>query len=67
MLFRSLAQLHKSVNENLNADNSVIDPGPKKVISQRTKPALDAPSNKATGKKTPAKKTAVKKKPAKRR
>jgi hypothetical protein len=52
-----LAELHKSVTENLTADNSVIDTGPKKVISQRTKPALAAPN----------KKTAAKKKPAKRR
>jgi Na+/phosphate symporter len=56
--FERLAQLHKSVNENLNADNSVIDTGPKKVISQRTKPALPAPAKK---------KAVAKKKPAKRR
>ena len=60
--FERLANLHKSVNENLNADNSVIDTGPKKVISQRTKPALAAPA-----KKSAPKKSAAKKKPAKRR
>jgi hypothetical protein len=57
-----LAELHKSVNDNLNADNSVIDTGPKKVVSQRTKPALAAPTKKAA-----AKKKVAKKKPAKRR
>ena len=60
--FERLANLHKSVNENLNADNTVIDTGPKKVISQRTKPALAAPA-----KKSAPKKSAAKKKPAKRR
>ncbi len=60
--FERLANLRKSVNENLNADNSVIDTGPKKVISQRTKPALSAPA-----KKSAPKKRAAKKKPAKRR
>jgi hypothetical protein len=60
--FERLTQLHKNVNENLNADNSVIDTGPKKVISQRTKPALSAP---AKAKSTT--KSAAKKKPAKRR
>jgi hypothetical protein len=54
--FERLAQLHKSVNENLNADNSVINTGPKKVVSQRTKPALNAPATaKSTAKKKPAK------------
>ncbi len=60
--FERLANLHKSVNDNLNADNTVIDTGPKKVISQRTKPALSAPA-----KKSAPKKSAAKKKPAKRR
>jgi hypothetical protein len=60
--YSRLAELHKSVTENLNSDNTVIDPGPKKVVSQRTKPALTAPE-----KKTGAKKAVAKKKPAKRR
>ncbi len=60
--FERLANLHKSVNDNVNADNTVIDTGPKKVISQRTKPALSAPA-----KKSAPKKSAAKKKPAKRR
>lgn len=60
--YSRLANLQKSVNENLNADNSVIDPGPKKVVSQRTKPALAAPARK-----TSTKKSAVKKKSTKSR
>jgi hypothetical protein len=60
--YSRLAELHKSVNDNLNSDNSVIDTGPKKVVSQRTKPALAAPAKKAT-----AKRAVAKKKPAKRK
>ena len=60
--YSRLAELHKSVNDNLNSDNSVIDTGPKKVVSERTKPALAAPAKKAT-----AKRAVAKKKPAKRK
>jgi hypothetical protein len=60
--YSRLAELHKNVNDNLKADNSVIDTGPKKVVSQRTKPALDAPKKNAASKKVVAKK-----KPAKRK
>jgi hypothetical protein len=60
--YARLAELHKNVNENLTADNSVIDTGPKKVISQRTKPALAAPAKKAVAQKPAAKKSAAKKK-----
>jgi hypothetical protein len=54
--YARLAELHKNVTENLTADNSVINTGPKKVISQRTKPALAAPTKKAAAKKSAAKK-----------
>ena len=60
--YSRLAELHKNVNDNLKADNSVIDIGPKKVVSQRTKPALAAPAKKKV-----AKKAVAKKKPAKRK
>ncbi|MEJ6607651.1 MAG: hypothetical protein QNL07_00755 [Candidatus Planktophila sp.] len=60
--YSRLAELHKNVTDNLNADNTVIHTGPKKVLSQRTKPELSAPAREA-----PAKKSAVKKKSAKRR
>jgi hypothetical protein len=47
----------------LNSDDTLINPGPLKVASQRTRPALDAPkkSTKKAAKKSPAKKSSVKK------
>jgi hypothetical protein len=51
----------------LNSDDTLINPGPLKVASQRTRPALDAPAKsvkKAASKsvaKDPAKKSATKK------
>jgi hypothetical protein len=61
--FQRLEDLQKSVLDNLNADDTLINPGPLKVSSQRTRPALAAPkktAKKAT-KKAPAKKSAAKK------
>ncbi len=57
--FNRLADLQKSVEENLNADDSIIDVGPIKVSSQRTKTAISAPvtSAKKTVKKAVVKKT----------
>jgi len=61
--FARLEELQKSVIENLNADDTLINPGPLKVSSQRTRPALAAPTKsvKKTAKKAPAKKSAAKK------
>ena len=61
--FQRLEELQKSVIENLNADDTLIKPGPLKISSQRTRPALAAPakSAKKTAKKAPAKKSAAKK------
>jgi hypothetical protein len=61
--FQRLEELQKSVIENLNADDTLINPGPLKISSQRTRPALDAPTKsvKKTAKKAPAKKSATKK------
>ena len=61
--FARLEELQKSVIENLNADDTLINPGPLKVSSQRTRPAIAAPkkSIKKTAKKAPAKKSAAKK------
>jgi hypothetical protein len=62
--FQRLEDLQKSVLENLNADDTLINPGPLKVASQRTRPALSAPKRtapKKTAKKAPAKKSAAKK------
>ena len=60
--FQRLEELQKNVLDNLNADDTLINPGPLKVASHRTRPALDAPK-KATKK---AAKKAVKKAPAKK-
>jgi hypothetical protein len=62
--FQRLEDLQKSVLDNLNADDTLINPGPLKVASQRTRPALSAPKRtapKKTAKKAPAKKSAAKK------
>ena len=61
--FQRLEDLQKSVLDNLNADDTLINPGPLKVASQRTRPALAAPkkSPKKAAKKAPSKKSAAKK------
>jgi hypothetical protein len=64
--FQRLEELQKSVIENLNADDTLINPGPLKVSSERTRPALAAPAKSVkksakTAKKAPAKKSAAKK------
>ena len=61
--FQRLEELQKNVLDNLNADDTLINPGPLKVASHRTRPALDAPkrATKKAAKKTPAKKSAAKK------
>jgi hypothetical protein len=41
--FLHLAQLQKSVVDSLNADDTVVKNDPKKIASERTKPAIDAP------------------------
>ena len=58
--FHRLAELQKSVLDNLNPDDTLIKRDPIKVTSERTKPILEAPSHK------PAKKV-VKKSAAKRK
>jgi hypothetical protein len=62
--FKRLEDLQKRVLDNLNADDTLINPGPLKVASKRTSPALSAPKKSApkkTAKKAPAKKSAAKK------
>jgi hypothetical protein len=61
--FQRLEELQKNVLDNLNADDTLINAGPLKVASHRTRPALDAPkkATKKAAKKTPAKKSAAKK------
>jgi hypothetical protein len=62
--FQRLEELQKSVLDNLNSDDTLINPGPLKVASQRTRPALSAP--KKAAKKSPAKKASAKKSAAKK-
>jgi len=50
--FQRLEELQKTVLDNLNADDSLINPGPLKVASQRTRPALPAPKKTAAKKST---------------
>ena len=59
--FQRLEDLQKSVLDNLNADDTLINPGPLKVTSQRTRPALVAPKKtvKKAAKKAPAKKSSA--------
>jgi len=68
--FARLSDLQKKVSENLTTDGGLLPQVPKKVVSQRTKPALDAPK-KSAPKKSASKKSApkksAKKTPAKRR
>jgi len=66
--FQRLEDLQKSVLDNLNADDTLINPGPLKVASQRTRPALAAPKKtaKKAAKKAPVKKSAAKKSAAKK-
>ena len=63
--FARLSDLQKKVSENLTADGGLPPQVPKKVVSQRTKPALDAPKKSAPKKSSPKK--SAKKTPAKRR
>ena len=64
--FARLSDLQKKVSENLSTDGGLLPQVPKKVVSQRTKPALEAPKKKSASKKSAPKKSA-KKTPAKRR
>ena len=69
--FARLNDLQKKVSENLTTDGGLLPQVPKKVVSQRTKPALEAPKKTGASKSGAAKKSApkksAKKTPAKRR
>jgi tetrahydromethanopterin S-methyltransferase subunit B len=58
--FQKLEELQKSILDNLNPNDTLINSGPLRVSSHRTQSALAAPggSAKKTAKKTAAKKTA---------
>jgi len=59
--FERLAQLQEQVLQNLNADDTVINRGPIRVASERTKVAIEAPKKAKSGAHKPAKKSAAKK------
>jgi len=69
--FARLNDLQKKVSENLSTDGGLLPQVPKKVVSQRTKPALEAPAKSGAAKSGAAKKSApkksAKKTPTKRR
>ena len=58
--FNRLAQLQKSVLDNLNPDDTIIQRGPIRVESQRTHAALNAPKSNSTNR--VAKKSSAKRK-----
>jgi hypothetical protein len=59
--FSRLNDLQSKVSENLKEDGGLLPQLPKKVVSQRTKPALEAPNKKSAPKKS-AKKSPTKRK-----
>ena len=63
--FERLEQLQEQVLQNLNADDTLINRGPIRVVSERTKVAIEAPKKAKSATRKPAKK-AVAKKPAKK-
>jgi len=69
--FARLNDLQKKVSENLSTDGGLLPQVPKKVVSQRTKSALEAPAKSGAAKSGAAKKSApkksAKKTPTKRR
>ncbi|MDA2962570.1 MAG: hypothetical protein O3A27_02285 [Actinomycetota bacterium] len=63
--FTRLSDLQKSVLENLNSDDSIIDTGPIKVSSERTRTAISATKKRAKSPRTKARKKSAVKKSAK--
>jgi len=66
--FTKLAELQKNVLENLNSDDTIIDVGPIRIASQRTRTAIAAPKKTTTKENTSNTKKTKKaiKKPAKK-
>jgi len=58
--FERLAQLQEQVLQNLNADDTIINRGPIRVASERTKTAIEAPRKTNSTARKPVKKTAKK-------
>jgi hypothetical protein len=63
--FERLEQLQDQVLQNLNADDTLINRGPIRVASERTKAEIEAPKKAKSATRKPAKK-AVAKKPVKK-
>ena len=59
--FERLEQLQEQVLQNLNADDTLINRGPIRVASERTKAAIEAPKKAKSATRKPAKKAAAKK------
>lgn len=59
--FERLEQLQDQVLQNLNADDTLINRGPIRVASERTKAAIEAPKKAKSTTRKPAKKAAAKK------
>ncbi len=59
--FERLEQLQDQVLQNLNADDTLINRGPIRVASERTKAAIEAPKKAKSATRKPAKKAAAKK------
>ena len=59
--FERLAQLQEQVLQNLNADDTIINRGPIRVASERTKAAIEAPKKAKSATRKPAKKAEAKK------
>ena len=59
--FERLEQLQEQVLQNLNADDTLINRGPIRVASERTKVAIEAPKKAKSATRKPAKKTTAKK------
>ena len=59
--FERLEQLQDQVLQNLNADDTIINRGPIRVASERTKAAIEAPKKAKSATRKPTKKAAAKK------
>jgi hypothetical protein len=68
--YERLAELQEQVLQNLNEDDTLVNRGPIRVASERTKVAIEAPKKTKSTTRKPAKKSVVKKsatkKPAKK-
>ena len=64
--FERLEQLQEQVLQNLNADDTIINRGPIRVASERTKAAIEAPKKAKSATRKPAKKAVAKRSASKK-